>query len=95
MKKLDTHGSIVPVVIFFVVLLLIGLLHGVFTYMIDASQTMPDIEVDVGGGNIINVNTGMNTIMGYAWALLVIIVLVVAVSWLLMTAQKERWGGGP
>ena len=93
--KLNNQGRIVPLAIFIIIIILIGLLHGVFSYMMDAAESIEEPAIDVGGGTMVNVNTGMNTLMSNAWVFLVIIVLLVGVSWLLIMAQKERYGGVP
>jgi 1,4-dihydroxy-2-naphthoate octaprenyltransferase len=94
MRPLDKHASIAPIIIFFIVIILIGLLHGIFSIMMDAAEGIDDPAIDVGGGVTVDVNSGMNTLMSNAWLLVLVIVLIIGVSWLLLTAQKERYGGG-
>jgi 1,4-dihydroxy-2-naphthoate octaprenyltransferase len=95
MRQLNKYASIAPIIIFFIVILLIGLLHGIFSIMMDAAEGIDDPAIDVGGGTTVDVNAGMNTLMSNVWLLVLVIVLIIGVSWLLLTAQKERYGGVP
>ena len=93
MRHFNSQGSIVPLAIFIIIIILIGLLHGVFSYMMDAAESIDDPAIDVGGGTMVEVNTGMNTLMSNAWVFLVIIIRIVGISWLLIMAQMERYAG--
>lgn len=81
MKKLikDKQGSIVPIVVFFAIIIIWGLLWVIFDPIMSAvSDTSSD----------------MNQIMAWAWTGSLVIVLLVDIAWLFMDAQKTRFTRG-
>jgi H+/Cl- antiporter ClcA len=90
LKKLkkDNNGSFVPLLVFFIVVIVIGLLCGIFGYIIDTVKNVKTLMDEKG------YNDGMNNIMSKAWFFLPVIVFIVCVSWLLIRSQKQNFMGG-
>ena len=78
MKKITTNqvASVAPLLIFFLVVGIIGLLYGIFNIMMEA---------------VMDTSTTMNLLMWRAWVVCIVIILIVMISWLLMSAQKTEY----
>ena len=74
--KSNNYGSIAPLITYFAVLGICGLLHGVFTVFVEA---------------VASTDSSMNTLMWQAWIFCIVVILIVASGWLLMKAQKPKW----
>jgi cell division protein FtsX len=80
MKKFDNSGSIAPLLIFFLIIIMLGLLYGIFDNIIVAVEP------------VVSERTDMDNIMIGAWGFLLLIILIIIIGWLLMKAQKEKEG---
>jgi len=74
--KSNNYGSISPLITYFAVIGICGLLHGIFHVIIEA---------------VASTDSSMNSLMWRAWIFTVVVILIVASSWLLMQAQKPKW----
>ena len=83
MKKLIENdiGSIAPLIKFFLVIIIWGVLYSVFHVIMSS---------------VMDVSTNMNLLMWRFWVVSLIVVLIVDISRLFMTAQKTQfyYGGG-
>lgn len=77
MKKLDDTGNINPLITFFLVIVIFGLIYGIFNIMMTA---------------VMNVDNTMGLMMWRAWIILTVIVFIVMVAWLLQQGQKSKYG---
>ena len=76
----DKIASVAPLLLFFLIVGIIGLLYGIFDVFINAVR---------------NSDTTMNLLMSRAWWFTIVIIFLVLISWLLMKAQKtEYYPGG-
>lgn len=74
MRRLDSGGSIVPLAVVFLVIVIGGLLIGVLTVIIDA---------------VSNTDNNINTLFTLFWGFISLIVLVVIGFWALVKAQRS------
>lgn len=72
----DNMASVAPLLLFFLVLGIIGLLYGIFDTIMNV---------------VINTDTTMNLLMGRAWAFCIVIIFIILISWLLMRGQKSEY----
>jgi len=77
LKKLDDTGNINPLITFFLVIVIFGLIYGIFNIMMTA---------------VMNVDNTMGLMMWRAWIILTVIVFIVMVAWLLQQGQKSKYG---
>lgn len=73
----NSYGSIAPVIIFIIVIVIVGLLFGVFGLIITP------IATDI---------TAMDRIMSMAWPGAILFIVIFSISWLFMRAQKQNGG---
>lgn len=75
-RRFNNYGSIAPLITYFAVIGICGVLHGIFSVIIEA---------------VSSTGSSMNTLMWQAWIFTVVVILIVASGWLLMKAQKPKW----
>lgn len=70
-------GSISPLIVFFIVIIIAGFLCGVLGLILDPLTTD---------------TTAMDRIMSAAWPTTILFIFLFSISWLLMNAQKSKGG---
>jgi len=75
----NNYGSIVPLVTFFLVLLIVGILGGIFINILSPIAVL---------------DSNMDTLMWRAYIFCFVIVFIVVTSWLIMKGQKSGYTGG-
>lgn len=75
----DKVASVAPLLLFFLIIGIIGLLYGIFDVLMHAVK---------------DTSTTMNLLMWRAWIFCIVIIFIVMVSWLLMKAQKSEYSPG-